>query len=444
MTTASIYEGQTALIPVVNAFGNVFEEWQNATAGQLAFTIASFQYTPGTRTLQVFKNGLLQQLGVSYAETSASVVTFFTGLVATDKVTFFAWATSGAALPSGGGVPLGGAAGQALVKTSASDYAAAWTNLTALASLLDSPRVNVDSATTVLLSPLALTTRNIQITGTTGISGFQIANGQMFAVTFVSDLLLTNSASLLTKTGFNIPVQAGDTCFIRAIADNIVEIIGYSSVGFKQAGNYFGYEIVTGSRTLTARDSGKVFASSVTNPNIVLPVGSSVAIGTAFTFQNSVNLVASAPDVIISFTSAEVSSTLTFNTPTVIMYRGGNRWTFVSGAPGVSALQGYANQNPAKIILPGGFMLYGGTDVQPTDANGMVTITYPSAFATAPNLVLVANGDSAAGTSLNFPSWNVGGSSAAVLKARWVRTDTGAAMAGGQNVRTQWFAIGSQ
>ena len=143
MTTASIYEGQTALIPVVNAFGNVFEEWQNATAGQLAFTIASFQYTPGTRTLQVFKNGLLQQLGVSYAETSASVVTFFTGLVATDKVTFFAWATAGAALPSGGGVPLGGAAGQALVKTSASDYAAAWTNLTALASLLDSPRVNV-------------------------------------------------------------------------------------------------------------------------------------------------------------------------------------------------------------------------------------------------------------------------------------------------------------
>jgi len=62
MSAASIYEGQDNLIPVVNAFGNVFREIQLAAAGQTIVNIASFQYASGTNTLLVFRNGLLQTI----------------------------------------------------------------------------------------------------------------------------------------------------------------------------------------------------------------------------------------------------------------------------------------------------------------------------------------------------------------------------------------------
>ena len=228
MSAASIYEGQDTLIPVVNAFGNVFEEWQIATAAQTVFILASFQYTPGTNTLLVFKNGLFQRPGVDYTETNSTRITFAAPTTINDRIAFFAFATSGVAIPNGGGVPAGGSTAQALVKKSNSDYDTQWFSLTALVSLLDSVRANVVSANTVDLFPLATTTRNIQITGTTTIAGFQIANGQLFAVTFASALTLTNGASLDTKVGSDLAVVAGTTCLTRATADNTVEILAFT------------------------------------------------------------------------------------------------------------------------------------------------------------------------------------------------------------------------
>lgn len=264
MSNASIYSGQTTLIPVVNAFGNVFEEWQIATAGQTIFILASFQYTPGTNTLLVFKNGLFQRPGSDYVETNATRITFTVPTLVGDRIAFFAFATSGVAIPNGGGVPAGGTTGQALVKIDNSDYNSQWVSLTALASLLDAPRQNVASATTVNLTGLSAVTRNIAITGNTNITGFQVANGQLFAVTFNGTLTLTNSASLVTNRSANINVLPGDTCFVRAIADNTVEIISY--VGGSTLTSAFNYtfrnKVDNGDFVINARGSGVVSTSA--------------------------------------------------------------------------------------------------------------------------------------------------------------------------------------
>ena len=90
------------------------------------------------------------------------------------------------------------------------------------------PRVDVASAATVDLS--TLTSRNIQITGTTTISSFTIQSGKLFFVRFSGALTLTNNASIITQTGGNILTAAGDTCIIRATANNIVEVLSYAKV----------------------------------------------------------------------------------------------------------------------------------------------------------------------------------------------------------------------
>jgi len=227
MSNASIYEGQTSLIPVVNALGNVFEEWQIATAAQTIFNIVSFQYTPGTNTLLVFKNGIFLRRGFDFTESSSSQIILSSGATLNDRIAFFAWATEGVAIPNGGGVPAGGVTGQALIKTSNNDYATSWQSLSALASLLDAPKANVAAANTINLAAISATTRNIAINGTTTIAGFQIANGQLWAVTFNQACTLAYSASLITQTIEDINVVPGSSCFIRAIADNVVEILSY-------------------------------------------------------------------------------------------------------------------------------------------------------------------------------------------------------------------------
>ena len=51
-----------------------------ATSGQTVFTLTTMQYIPGVNNLAVYVNGLKQIVGQNYVETSATVVTFTTGL----------------------------------------------------------------------------------------------------------------------------------------------------------------------------------------------------------------------------------------------------------------------------------------------------------------------------------------------------------------------------
>jgi hypothetical protein len=55
-------------------------EVQTATAGQTLFVLSSMAYNPGSSTLGVFIDGVNQVVGNSYVETSATSVTFMSGL----------------------------------------------------------------------------------------------------------------------------------------------------------------------------------------------------------------------------------------------------------------------------------------------------------------------------------------------------------------------------
>ncbi|MFN7610503.1 MAG: hypothetical protein ACK5QX_06130, partial [bacterium] len=91
-------------------------------------------------------------------------------------------------------------------------------------------RIDVASAATVNLTTSAPSTRNIRITGTTTITGFTVAAGQTYFVSFSGALTLTNNANIVTNTGANIVTAAGDSCVIRATAANTVEVISYDRV----------------------------------------------------------------------------------------------------------------------------------------------------------------------------------------------------------------------
>lgn len=116
--------------------------------------------------------------------------------------------------------------------------------------LLNTTRANVASASTVNLTSAAPSTRHINITGTTTINGFTVAAGRCYFVRFDAALTLTNGASLVTQSGANITTAAGDTCIIRATADNVVEVLAYTpgipqELGYRQT-----IQIVTGSRAI--------------------------------------------------------------------------------------------------------------------------------------------------------------------------------------------------
>lgn len=88
-------------------------------------------------------------------------------------------------------------------------------------------RVDVASASTVNLTTSAPNTDHINITGTTTINGFTIAAGRLIFVRFSGSLTLTSGAAITTQTGANITTQNGDTCIIRALSANTVEILSY-------------------------------------------------------------------------------------------------------------------------------------------------------------------------------------------------------------------------
>lgn len=93
---------------------------------------------------------------------------------------------------------------------------------------LNTVRIDVASATSVDLTANAPDTRHINITGTTTIDGFTVEEGKCYFVRFNAALTLTSSGSLVTQYGANIATVAGDTCIIRATADNVAEILCYT------------------------------------------------------------------------------------------------------------------------------------------------------------------------------------------------------------------------
>lgn len=93
-------------------------------------------------------------------------------------------------------------------------------------SALYSARSDVASAATVDLS--AVTTDDINITGTTTITAFTIASGRSVRARFNASLTLTNNASIVTQSGANIITRAGDTCILVATAANTVSVQNYT------------------------------------------------------------------------------------------------------------------------------------------------------------------------------------------------------------------------
>lgn len=59
-----------------------------ATAGQTTFTLTTFNYLPGTDTLQVYRNGLRLNLNLDYLETNSSTVTLTAPAAAGDQFLF--------------------------------------------------------------------------------------------------------------------------------------------------------------------------------------------------------------------------------------------------------------------------------------------------------------------------------------------------------------------
>lgn len=233
-SAADFWQGPTTNVPVVNADGNVFEETQVATGGQTVFTLLTFTYTTGTHSIFVYRKtaadggvgGEILRRAVDYTETASNKITLAVGAVAGDVITFVAFAMNQIIAPIvNNGVPQGGTAGQVLTKVDSSDYNTLWNNPASITTLLDAPRQSVASASTVNLLALAATTRNIQITGSVQIDGFQVTNGQLWVVRFAAALLVKNNASIVTQASKDVRMYAGSTCLLRATADNVVELL---------------------------------------------------------------------------------------------------------------------------------------------------------------------------------------------------------------------------
>lgn len=104
-------------------------------------------------------------------------------------------------------------------------------NALPLSVVLDTVRLNIPVASTINLTAAAPNTRDINITGTGVINGFTVVAGMRYFVRFASVVTIANSAQLVTQSGSNIVTQAGDTCIIRATADNSVEVLCYTPFG---------------------------------------------------------------------------------------------------------------------------------------------------------------------------------------------------------------------
>ena len=67
--------------------GGTIKETQTLSAAQTLVTLATFTYAIGTKSLAVFLNGLLLNVGDDYVETSTSSITLSVGATAGDTIT---------------------------------------------------------------------------------------------------------------------------------------------------------------------------------------------------------------------------------------------------------------------------------------------------------------------------------------------------------------------
>lgn len=85
---ANVWEADASVAETSQLQAKVDTELQTATAAQALFTLAEISYTPGSKNLACYINGVRQFLGDAYTETSANSVTFTEGLDVGDKVLF--------------------------------------------------------------------------------------------------------------------------------------------------------------------------------------------------------------------------------------------------------------------------------------------------------------------------------------------------------------------
>ena len=88
-------------------------------------------------------------------------------------------------------------------------------------------RIDVASASTVNLTTAAPNTDHINLTGTTTINAFTVAAGRLIFVRFSGTMVLASGAAITTQTGGNITARNGDTCVLRALSANVVEVLSY-------------------------------------------------------------------------------------------------------------------------------------------------------------------------------------------------------------------------
>lgn len=201
----------------------------NGTGAQTAFTLSA---SPGAiANLEVFISGVRQRPTTDYT-LSDSTLTFVSGAPASGTGNILVrWGTTlGIGVPSDTSVTTAKIADANVTTAKIADGNVTLAKLAADAQFTDTTRIDVASAATVDLSTLAPNTRNINITGTTTITGFTIAVGRLYFVRFNAALTLTNNASIITQTGANIATAAGDTCIIRATAANTVEVLCYAKL----------------------------------------------------------------------------------------------------------------------------------------------------------------------------------------------------------------------
>src|SRR3990167_2986073 len=110
-TSGTISFDATSLTITRTSSGTITPTSNTASAGQTAFTVATYQ--TGAATLQVFVNGLRQRVTTDYVETDTTTITFNTGLMAGDEVDTFSQ------IPS---ATLTSAAASASAVTDSNDY----------------------------------------------------------------------------------------------------------------------------------------------------------------------------------------------------------------------------------------------------------------------------------------------------------------------------------
>lgn len=227
--------------------------------------------------------------------------------------------------------------GQALV--SATDY-------------LNTTRIDVASAATVDLTTNAPSTRNINITGTTTITAFTVAIGQLYFVRFNAALTLTNNASIVTQTGANITTAAGDTCILRATAANTVEVLSYvSSSGV--AGSTFSTsaQVIAGTSTATVMSPSAYRAGAIVNGGAVTTVSG--------TSKEWLTVPSWAKRIHMQFVAVSIDAATNF----LIQIGNGS---YTSGYESVTSVPGVANTNSTA-----GFIIAGSAAVR---LHGFVTL----------------------------------------------------------------------